>query len=369
MKSFLGNNLKVDLGDVEAQTSVENCSASVNETPGIEAREASVLPIQEVKPEADTTAGQVHVTADTSNIQKQEAASELVQWDGNLIYADEKCKAHRLCSLIPEYKWKVHGLCSLIPEYTLAIVPKDAAVTIRGIRHNMSTTEKERVLKESQIASAWNMPKGALSIGQILFGVYTLYRARGDQLQEYGYAAFGLTVLPYAWMSLVNLLANLATPSYPCLFMIWTPEMDAAIAAGARIDGVVGTLDVDAYAHEPVPVRYITSLGKADWFATFVCCTIPFGIVQLYWRFSGGYIGQNIPVARQAWITAWYAVGCVTPLWFYGLLFSDTGSAGRRRVPRRQSYIWIAVSMTIAIGAVVQVVYMLQDFGNCIRLD
>ncbi|KAN0093533.1 hypothetical protein V8E51_016717 [Hyaloscypha variabilis] len=349
-----GNNPKVSLGDVEAQTSVENRSGSANETLGIQAREASSMSIQEAKAVADITARQIDSTADTGNTQKQKAASELVQWDGDLIYADKK--------------WKVHGLCSLIPEYTLAIVPKDAAVAFRGIPHNISAAEKKRVLKESQISNALDVSKILIAIAQILFGVITLYRARGDQLQEYGYFAFGLTVLPYAWMSLINLLGNLATPSYPCLYMIWTPEMDAAIAAGALIDGVVGTLDVGACAHEPVQVGYMTDLGKADWIATFVCGTLPLAAIQLYWRFNGRDLARNIPVARQAWITAWYVVSFSVSLWSYSLLFSDAGSTGRRRVPTRRRYIWIAVSGAIAIGAAVQVVYMLKDFGNCITL-
>jgi hypothetical protein len=50
----------------------------VNKTPGIQAKDASSLPIQEAKAVADMTARQIHVTADTSNTQNQNAASELV---------------------------------------------------------------------------------------------------------------------------------------------------------------------------------------------------------------------------------------------------------------------------------------------------
>jgi hypothetical protein len=344
------------MGDVEAQTSVENRSGSVNDAQGIRAREESSLPIQEAKPVAGTIARQTHVTGDIGKTQRQKDAPALVQWDGNLIYADEK--------------WKIHGLYSLPPEYTLAIVPKDAAVAFRGIPHDISATEKKRILKKARISSGLDVPRILIAIGQLLFGVITLYRARGDQLQEYGCVAFGLTVFPYAWMSLVNLLANLATPSYPCLYMVWTPEMDDAIAAGALIDGVVGTLDVDACAHEPVPVLYITDLGKVNVFATFMCSTIPVAFISLYPRFYGSVRGRNTSVARTAWIMAWYVVGCIVPLWSSRWLFSVTGGPWRRRVPTRRSYIWIwiAVSGTIFIVAMVQVVYMLQDFGNCIRL-
>jgi hypothetical protein len=50
----------------------------VNKTPGIQAQEASSLPIQKAKAVADITARQIHVTANTSNTQNQNATSELV---------------------------------------------------------------------------------------------------------------------------------------------------------------------------------------------------------------------------------------------------------------------------------------------------
>jgi hypothetical protein len=59
-----------------------------------------------------------------------------------------------------------------------------------------------------------------VSIGQVLFGGFTLWRARRDRLDRYDCAAFGLTVVPYLLMSFANLLGNIITPTYPTMFRL-----------------------------------------------------------------------------------------------------------------------------------------------------
>ncbi len=59
-----------------------------------------------------------------------------------------------------------------------------------------------------------------MSLGQLIFAIATLYSARGDQIPLFGYAAFGLTVVQYAWMSFVNLLANSMCPQYGTMFLV-----------------------------------------------------------------------------------------------------------------------------------------------------
>ena len=61
----------------------------------------------------------------------------------------------------------------------------------------------------------------------------------------YGYAAFGLTVIPYILMTTLNLLAGILTPENPALYMVCSKEMDEAIRHGGSFDGMVGTLDYD----------------------------------------------------------------------------------------------------------------------------
>jgi len=49
------------------------------------------------------------------------------------------------------------------------------------------------------------------AVVQAISAGITLYRTRGDQLDRYGYTAFGLTVVPYLVMSVVNFFAKYVT--------------------------------------------------------------------------------------------------------------------------------------------------------------
>ena len=82
-----------------------------------------------------------------------------------------------------------------------------------------------------------------VAIFQVLYASYTLYKTRGDQLSQYGYAAFGLTVIPYIIMSFLNLLGNLSTPNYLTLYLIGSPELEEAkLQDEAALDGLVGSI-------------------------------------------------------------------------------------------------------------------------------
>lgn len=70
------------------------------------------------------------------------------------------------------------------------------------------------------ISHSYNIVKIQAALVQLAFGIVTIYRARGDQITMLGYAAFGLTVTSYAWMSLLNLLASLVRPSFASLFVV-----------------------------------------------------------------------------------------------------------------------------------------------------
>jgi len=77
---------------------------------------------------------------------------------------------------------------------------------------------------------------------QSLWAVITVYRSRGDQIQQYGYAAFGLTVAPYAVMSIINTVANMLTKEYPAIFVLRTPFLTQLEAEGKAYFN--GALDV-----------------------------------------------------------------------------------------------------------------------------
>lgn len=72
-----------------------------------------------------------------------------------------------------------------------------------------------------------------------MYGTTTLYRARGDQTERYGYAAFSLYVIPYTLMSVANLCCACLLPDYPTIYVVRSKESDEAVALGGQIDGAV----------------------------------------------------------------------------------------------------------------------------------
>jgi hypothetical protein len=61
-----------------------------------------------------------------------------------------------------------------------------------------------------------------VAILQILNLAYNLSRVTGDQFAVFGYSAFHLVAIPYVLMSFVNLVGNLATPTFSSLTLIDT---------------------------------------------------------------------------------------------------------------------------------------------------
>ena len=98
-------------------------------------------------------------------------------------------------------------------------------------------------LSTTQLSSVNNFAKGLIAIFQTLYASFTLYEARGDQIQHYGYAAFGLTVVPYIVMSIINLVSSILTPDYSVMYLVESEAMkEAKKRKNARFDGVVGRI-------------------------------------------------------------------------------------------------------------------------------
>ncbi|MCJ1401530.1 hypothetical protein MMC11_004745 [Xylographa trunciseda] len=95
---------------------------------------------------------------------------------------------------------------------------------------------------DMDLSSSYSFSQAAVAMFQVVFASVTLYRTRGDQIQRYGFAAFGLTVAPYLTMSIINLISAFVTPNYPTLYMVKSETMKEAIAHGAKIEGMVGAL-------------------------------------------------------------------------------------------------------------------------------
>jgi hypothetical protein len=94
-----------------------------------------------------------------------------------------------------------------------------------------------------RINSNYDIMRGLAAIVQAILAIQTLYQTRGDQIERYGFASFGLTVAPYAIMSLVNLMGALSRPEYDAVYLIGSPMMvEERRRKGLEgyYDGVVG---------------------------------------------------------------------------------------------------------------------------------
>ena len=122
-----------------------------------------------------------------------------------------------------------------------------AILQLAPLRFVTASSETPRRLpippgSDIRLPNTYNIPKTLISLIQAFWAISTLYMARGEQIQKYGYAAFGFTVVPYAVMSVVNLLANLFISEYPCLYLVSSPDMEEAIQHGGGFQPIVAEL-------------------------------------------------------------------------------------------------------------------------------
>ncbi|KAL8337576.1 hypothetical protein RB598_006463 [Gaeumannomyces tritici] len=112
-----------------------------------------------------------------------------------------------------KFSSKIHGVCELPEGYDLVMVQPDA---------EFEQGDEETIA----LSCHFNVAKSLVSILQLVFSVTALYQAQGSQLERFGYAAYGLSVTPYAWMTLLNLLATLACPEYDRIYIVGSQGLD-----------------------------------------------------------------------------------------------------------------------------------------------
>jgi hypothetical protein len=156
--------------------------------------------------------------------------------------------------------FSVHGSIDMLPSkgYDLAYVSSDAEFendcipeisakepsslwSISSIKAAISSCLSPPTAPTS-ISSSYNIVGGLIALAQAIYTSVTLYQTRGDQINQYGYAAFGLTVAPFVLMSIINLIGNMFSPTYSAIYMIETSVMTEARRHGCQFDGVVGKL-------------------------------------------------------------------------------------------------------------------------------
>jgi hypothetical protein len=159
----------------------------------------------------------------------------------------------------------------------------------------------------TDVACSYNGAKAIVSIVQLVFGIATLYRTRGDQVERFGYAAYGLTVTPYALMSAFNLVGNLLRPDYPSMYIVKSQalvELQNKTNSEIKI-GTVGEID-----EKSTEARRNNDARKSDPTSWFVPCMLgAFGVhllvVGIMTKFSKGHSTH----AQRVWIICWLVFG------------------------------------------------------------
>ncbi|KAG0644213.1 hypothetical protein HOY80DRAFT_1013714 [Tuber brumale] len=144
-------------------------------------------------------------------------------------------------------KWNIQGQYRLPEGYCLSFLP--AGTSIGPI--NPRTNRKDIV-----IASSYGTAKSFTGVLQIIISIFTLYSSSSDQVNLYGYAAFGFSVIPYTIMSFLNAIANSIEADYDTLFMVESEVMVEAFGrTREEFIGAVAVLTPD-YAKEGVDLKF-----------------------------------------------------------------------------------------------------------------
>ena len=151
----------------------------------------------------------------------------------NFVLIDIICISAGVASL--NYR-QVHGEITFPPEYAL-IAPYQP-------NHRNEMAPAFRKSKGIMLCRSIEVANAVVAIGQVIFSSITIYRARGEQIEKYGYAAYGLSVYPYALMSVANLIKLAVCGRYPYAYVLRTATLIEAEGNGGVFEGAVGKLGV-----------------------------------------------------------------------------------------------------------------------------
>jgi hypothetical protein len=250
--------------------------------------------------------------------------------------------------------------------------------------------------------------KQAAAIIQLLFAIITLVLASSNEFSRYGYASFSLTVLPYALMSLINLIAALFTPSYSHMIIVRSEVLEEARARGGVFSGTFGVLTTPRGAAADQNGEVAVSFGRADAESGTVfyhhadkfqynddganrkhleimvppigqfilrdplnkgpLAKVPFTLlmaVLLYGPYViiaalTGFSPQHSTASQRAWTMSWLVTGQVSVA-FVPL----TDWVGSWIIITRQVIVFALFLLIPAIGGFVTVGMMIKEFGSC----
>ena len=233
-------------------------------------------------------------------------------------------------------------------------------------RHSDPETETAGQLDKFEIGGKHSIVNVLVALVQLMAGILTLYHARADQLDRYGYGAFGLSVIPYVFMSLVNIIAMMACPEYPSMYLVHTPSMDDAEAQGGHFNGVVAKLVVYPEDTSRTEVKWLFSSDRRLFSASVlfgIVVAIPVAVVA---ALSGFRAGEST-LAQRAWLMSWLVVGSISSIWVWVVRSALT----YREMSLLSVLFHFSILLPIwvpAAGGMATVGLALKDYGICSRV-
>ncbi|KAE9382234.1 hypothetical protein N431DRAFT_322571 [Stipitochalara longipes BDJ] len=273
---------------------------------------------------------------------------------------------------------EVHGLIKLPKGYTIAHLPSNAIVIPNIDTESVQDSEKVDIA-DVNLGADRNVAKSLISIIQTLYAAFTLYQSRGQQYQLFGYSASSITIIPYLIMSIMNFIANIATPSYASLFLVSSPELLEARQRGGCFEGTIGR--VTRYKNAA-----LETFGAGRWtlaqsfYASFIVLVlmggIVFAIVGGLTKFKSG--SQSTTVQKlftMWWLAEGVIMGFYTTLGWFGISMLSGMRLDTNKSKRfMQTYFSVLVGafilqFTPAIGGMIVVGQMLAEYGSCVGVD
>lgn len=297
----------------------------------------------------------------------------------------------------PWMTYQIHGGCLLPDGYALLPVPWDAEFE-NDVGHRQPTwwrrcTQGLRLDNKPpvEVASNYNIVKLLISIAQLVFGCVTLYRTRGNQIERYGYAAFGLTVTPYVWMSFVNLMGNILQPDYPCMYLVGSKQTDylrqqyphpehkftttghltddCAAKVQYHFDHPTGRRSLQMSLNPAQPWswkenKHIRNLNAfRGYIEQLIGISVPILIYGVLSRFTYGHS----TTAQRGWTMSWLVIGATMNV-FSAVFISWPRESISDWIMNAYLMVICAAYAVPAVGGFVTVAQMMTQYGTCSRV-
>jgi hypothetical protein len=164
---------------------------------------------------------------------------------------------------------------------------------------------------------------------------------------------------------LVNVIAHICSPEYPCLYLVSSPIMDEARNHGGVFDGVIGSIDL---SHEkpllPPRTKEQTLSNKLQ--TTYLpLISLLFSLVPL--AIIGGISGfqprGGVSVPESSFINLWYSSGILN-----GIPWVPEHKM-RTWEGRLHSCVLFTIAIVPTIGGMVVVGKKFSEYGSCILIS